>query len=411
MPAECVTLARVGALRDRQCVWSRVTVRERLQVVRRMRDLLAQEARSFLPLFARPAAETLTGEVIPLAEACRFLELEAGRLLAPQKLGRRGRPLWLRGVDVEVRRDPHGVVLVIGPANYPLFLPGVQVLQALVAGNAAIVKPGVDGHAAMELFRRLLVRAGVPESLFVLLDDSVDAAQQAIASGVDKIVVTGSFASGKAVLRTAAEHVIPVTAELSGMDPIVLLLSADIDKAVRAIRFGREFNRGETCIAPRRVLAHETIAEVVRARVDLPVETFRSIDEAVSLCTSSDFALGATVFGDEAQARHLAALLPLGVVVVNDMIVPTADPRISFGGRSCSGFGKTRGADGLLEMTVAKAVVVQRSRRLRHLEAAPAGAEKLFLGMLQAMHRAGRWDRMRGWITVCKVATTMRNRR
>ena len=100
-------------------------------------------------------------EVLPLADACRFLERQATRLLAPVRL--RHRPLWMCGVAAEVQRQPWGVVLIIAPSNYPLLLPGVQLVQALVTGNAVLLKPGVGGLATASMLKQLLVMAGLDE--------------------------------------------------------------------------------------------------------------------------------------------------------------------------------------------------------------------------------------------------------
>lgn len=405
-----VATANVGAVlsaaRQAQPAWAAQEVATRLRFVRKLRDLLATEARPILTAFpaslGRKPSESLTSEIIPLAEACRFLELQATPLLRAKRLSRRGRPFWLGKVSIEVQRDPHGVVLVIGPANYPLFLPGVQAIQALVAGNAVIVKPGIGGASVMQALGKLMHRAGLPSALFAVLDESTEAAQDAIALGVDKIFVTGSLHSGRAVLRAAAEHVVPVTAELSGMDPVIVLASADVERAEHAIRFGTQLNRGQTCIAPQRLLVHRSVA--TRFKHDLPVTTFDTVQEAVGQANDNRYALGATVFGEEAEARKVAGLLHCGVVVVNDMIVPTADPRLAFGGRKQSGFGKTRGADGLLEMTIAKAVIVQGAKRLRHLESLPANADDFFLSALEATHRSGLKNRLQGWTRLCKIA-------
>ncbi len=87
-------------------------------------------------------------EVLPLADACRFLERSGPAILRPRKLGGRGRPAWLWGVTGTITREPQGVVLILGPANYPFFLPGVQLVQALVAGNAVLLKPGRSAGCA-----------------------------------------------------------------------------------------------------------------------------------------------------------------------------------------------------------------------------------------------------------------------
>jgi acyl-CoA reductase-like NAD-dependent aldehyde dehydrogenase len=128
-----------------QTAWARLEPAERLKFIRRLRDLIAAQSTEVTRVVGaqrrRSAAEILTNEIIPLVDACRFLERDAPRLLRSQQLGRRGRPAWLFGVRAEIWREPLGVVLILAPSNYPLFLAGVQAVQALVAGNAVLVKP------------------------------------------------------------------------------------------------------------------------------------------------------------------------------------------------------------------------------------------------------------------------------
>ena len=197
--------------------------------------------------------------------------------------------------------------------------------------------------------------------------------------------------------------------ELSGQDPVFVLPGADPVRAARAIQFGRHLNGGFTCIVPRRVYAHSSLAsglaQALGADPNFPVITVGNVEEAIGLANASPYALGATIFGNEADARRLASRIRAGVVVINDMIVPTADPRVSFGGFGSSGFGRTRGAEGLLEMTGSKYVVVQRARRLRHLEPVPSYAEELFLQFLAAQHGAGLKTRMAGWRNLLRVVS------
>ncbi|MGB9275144.1 MAG: aldehyde dehydrogenase family protein, partial [Terrimicrobiaceae bacterium] len=115
-----------------QARWALTPIRERLRVVRELRHLIAENADALAvaagAVSGRPLAEKLVSEVLPLADACRWLERNAGRVLLPRRCGKRGRPFWLQGVSFDVQRQPLGVVLVIGPGNYPLFLPAVHSL-------------------------------------------------------------------------------------------------------------------------------------------------------------------------------------------------------------------------------------------------------------------------------------------
>ncbi len=463
--------------RRAQREWSSVPVQQRLRRIRKLRDLLARDAKELTQCFSselqRTAADSVTAEILPLAEAARFLERNASNLLRPRWLSSRDRPLWLPKVQIQLRREPVGAVLIIGPSNYPLFLPGVQALQALVAGNAVLLKPGRGGRTVALALRRIVAEAGVPASLFTVLDESVASARAVLSAGVDKVVMTGSATSGIAVLRDAAEQITPAIVELSGCDSVFIRRDADVPKTVRAVVFGMTLNGGATCIAPRRIFVNRAVAErferaitnalqtlapvrvsqaaaslaedvireavmsgaklsrdragffveafeplavldarpemeIMRSDLFAPVVSVMRVDsdeEAVEAAGLCPYSLGATIFGEEGGARKLAERVPAGVVVVNDMIVPTADPRLPFGGSRRSGFGKTRGAEGLLEMTNLKAVVVQRAKRLRHLETLHPRAEELFLAFLSARHRRNWADRIKAWRTVGRIVT------
>ena len=145
------------------------------------------------------------------------------------------------------------MVLIIAPANYPLFLPGVQALQALAAGNAVLWKPAVGGTAPAEALRDVLVGCGLDPALLQVLGESPQAADDAIAAGVDKVFLTGSAATGTAVLTQLAAHRTPAVMELSGCDAVFVLPGAAIDRVAAAVAFGLRLNGSATCMAPRRL--------------------------------------------------------------------------------------------------------------------------------------------------------------
>src|SRR5204863_5232176 len=138
----------------------------------------------------RPPDEVLASDVLPLADACRFLERQAERLLRPRKVSLRSRPLWLFGQRDTIYRRPHGIVGIIGTWNYPLFLNGVQIVQALTAGNGVLWKPSEVTPASAEALFALLVRAGFPDGLVQLLPATREAGQELARADVDHIVFT-----------------------------------------------------------------------------------------------------------------------------------------------------------------------------------------------------------------------------
>ena len=463
-------LASIGQARTAQQVWAETSLRERLALLRRARHRIAelgvhiaQSVRCDQPgALHRSVADTLVSEVLPLAEACRFLEREAGWILAPQRLSTWNRPFWLRRVTAETRREPLGVVLIIAPANYPLLLPGVQALQALAAGNAVLWKPAAGGMAPAEALRDVLVRSGLDPALLQLLDESAETAIEAIGNGVDKVFLTGSAATGTEVLYHLAPHLTPAVMELSGCDAVFVLPGADVDRTVAALTFGLRFNGSATCMAPRRLflvgdhpgLVTTLLAQIrsvpltplpVRTQVQLAeliedadrlggwiemdgsIERLRyafitgakaemrvaqadifapvlsifnvaDVDAALAAHARCPFALTAAVFGPESEAQVLAQRLPVGTVLINDVIVSTADPRISFGGRKASGFGVTRGREGLLEMTTLKTIVAQRSRDLRPYRPTSSKHQPFFAAYLETVHGGSwraRWNGLR----------------
>jgi len=212
-------------------------------------------------------AESLAAEVIPLVDACRFLERRAGKILATRRSSRRDRPAWLRGVSVSARREPLGTVLIIAAGNYPLLLAGVQTLQALVAGNAVLLKPAPGASRTAVQLQAALATAGLPPGLLTVLPAAPEMAQQAIEQGVDKVILTGSAETGIAVARSAAAQLTPCTMELSGCDAVFVLSDADADRAARCVAFGLGFSGSATCIAPRRVFVDRRVAAAFSSRL------------------------------------------------------------------------------------------------------------------------------------------------
>jgi acyl-CoA reductase-like NAD-dependent aldehyde dehydrogenase len=438
-----------------------------MDVLRHARHLLAERslalADAISPALTRTKADTLVAEVLPLLDACKFLEREAEKLLRPRRLGIAGRPLWLHGVVAEVHREPLGHVLVIAPENFPIFLPGVQVLQALAAGNAVTWKPGSGGRAVALLVADALREAGLPRGLLTVTEESVTAAEQVMQEGVDKVIFTGSAANGREVLRTLSATATPAVMELSGADAVIVLPSANLQHVVKAIAFGLRLNGGAVCMSPRRLFATVSTMDALRPMLQaelavvgpsclssrtserlrhlvdkakregavvfgeivssdqrpllvdrattemeiacsdifapvvslLEVESMMHVPEAHAKCS---YGLTAAIFGNETEARALAASLRVGTVVVNDLIVPTADPRITFGGRGASGYGLTRGAEGLLEMTAVKTVLVRCGRSEKHLEPTMDADASLFESMIRGLHGRGwrqRWNALK----------------
>lgn len=458
--------------------WRSVSVSERLSCLRRVRHRIAQNPRALVEaiLLTRTGcthSEILVSEVLPFLDAVKFLEREAESLLGSSRSGKAARPFWLSGVELEVRREPVGVALIIAPSNYPLFLPGVQAVQALAAGNAVVIKPGSGASPAMLCLRDYFNAAGLSPELATVVDESAQTATELISAGIDKIWLTGSADTGRIVAKIAAETLTPLVCELSGCGAVVLLPGANPALAARATVFGLELNQAQTCMRPHRLLVHHSLeaaftrellsrlsplrirlkaktaaqlyrlvlaarcqgalqlsgdmhddvatpfvltnvavdSELWNADIFAPVvalNSFRTIDQAVSLHNSCDYGLTTSIFGPETDAREIAARLKAGTVVVNDVIVPTADPRLPFSGRGDSGHGTTRGAEGLLEFTCPKAVTVRRSG-YRHLDTTHPSDASMFNAAITVAHGQDLTNRLRAVVEACKAGLRRRS--
>jgi acyl-CoA reductase-like NAD-dependent aldehyde dehydrogenase len=453
--------------------WASTPIAKRLRILKRTRHLLAGRSSALVDAIpsnlARNRADTLASEILPLLVACKFLEREAASILKTKHLGRSGLPLWLPGVRSSVQRVPFGTILVIGPSNYPLYIPGVQVLQALAAGNAVIWKPGTGGAPVATVVAEALADAGLPTDLLRVTGESAQEGIAALQQGVDKVFFTGSSSAGRAVLHAAAESATPVTVELSGCDAVVVLPSADPHRVVAALAFGMRLNGSAICMAPRRLMlighGHEALITSLQAQFEKiegvlirePTRTHIKslIDEATSQgaivhgdaravwmkpililngqptmrIAQSDifapvltvlqaqdtetmlqadalcpFGLTASIFGNEHEARQIGHRMKVGTIIINDLMVPTVDPRVPFGGRKQTGFGTTRGAEGLLEMTVAKTVQVRRGSATWHYDPTGDPHETLFTGLTELSHGHGLQRKIHGLRTMLAAA-------
>ncbi len=459
-------------------------LRERCKRIAKVAAQFADNADEWTRLCRRSwrenSLETISGELLPLCSALRWIGRRGPSLLRPKRLGVFGRPLWLWGVRNEVHRQPHGEVLILGTWNYPLLLVGTQIAQALAAGNRVLFKPAEGCEALSERLVQAFYECGIPGDALQLLDSSKETAVATIDAGVDLIVLTGSAATGKAIFRQAAETLTPMILELSGCDAVLVLPGSDLKRAADAIAFGLSFNSGATCIGPRRLIGrdHEvegvlqhllpTLAlspelaihpaaqgEVGRvisqclesggedrtgrysqkdfeesgrmaplvidrinagdaiANTDLfaPVLSairVKEIKDAIEIINDCRYRLAASVFGPPSDARSVGSELSVGSTTINDLIVPTADPRVSFGGRGDSGFGVTRGESGLLAMTVP---VLKGRRVIRftpHLVFRSASDAQTLLGALRLMHGSSIRSRFAGLRRL--VSSVMRGR-
>lgn len=240
----------------------RVLLAARDRILARLEELAALIAREQ----GKPEAEANTAELFPSMDALQHLATHAEEALREKPVP--PHTLLLAHKDARLVHVPYGVVLVISPWNYPFTIPLTGIAAALMAGNTVVLKPApattLIGLAVGDVFRE----AGIPEGVLGVLaaDDAVSAALVE-EPGVDRILFTGSVATGRKVMAAAAKNLTPVVLELGGKDAAIVCRDADLDRAARGVVWGAFLNAGQTCASVERVYVDAAIAEEFTARV------------------------------------------------------------------------------------------------------------------------------------------------
>jgi acyl-CoA reductase-like NAD-dependent aldehyde dehydrogenase len=215
----------------------------------------------------RSAAETRLLELFPSLEAIRHARRHLKRWMRPE---RRPVSLWFQPGRARVVWQPLGVVGIIVPWNYPLFLSLAPLAAALAAGNRAMVKMSELTPRAGEALAQTL-RAGFPEDLVAVVNGDAAVARAFASLPFDHLLFTGSTAVGREVMRAAAANLTPVTLELGGKSPAIVAPGFPLAEAADRIMFGKCANAGQTCVAPDYVLVpagtEQAFAEAARAAV------------------------------------------------------------------------------------------------------------------------------------------------
>jgi succinate-semialdehyde dehydrogenase/glutarate-semialdehyde dehydrogenase len=336
-----------------------------------------------------------------------------------------------------------GVVGIISPWNFPWATPLDEVAMALIAGNAVVLKPSELTPLTALKIGEVFNQARLPEGLVEIVTGDGSTGAALVEAGVDKVMFTGSVATGKKVAEAAARHLTPVVLELGGKDAMVVLGDANLENAARAAVWGGFANAGQACASIERCYVHESIAREFTERVVdetrklkvgppegeavdvgsmtnerqlriveehiqdaveqgarietggrrventegwfheptvvtnvdhsmdlmrdetfgpvLPIMTFKTDDEAVRLANDSIYGLTASVFtSDIGRGRRIAERIDAGTVMINEVVYTHAIAQTPWGGVKQSGYGRTHGKPGLLELVSAQHIHVNR---------------------------------------------------
>jgi len=435
--------AAVSKARAAQPAWARLSYHERGRYILRAREIVLDQLEEIAKLISRetgkPVTEAIAMEIVPTLDLMHYFAKHTKKLLDRSRIGLGQYNLMARTSYIVYK--PLGVVGIISPWNFPWATPLDEVVMALMAGNAVVVKPSEFTPLTALKIEDVFKQAQLPEGLVQVVTGDGSTGAALVDAGVNKIMFTGSVNTGKRVAEVAAKHLTPVVLELGGKDPMIVLEDANLENAARAAIWGAFCNSGQACASIERCYVHESIADkfiamvvketellkqdkastdevdvgamtnerqllivedhvgdaiargakvrtgghrlksaggwfhqpTVVTGVDhsmklmrdetfgpvLPIMTFKTDDEAIRLANDSIYGLTASVFtSDLARGKRLAEQIDAGTVMVNEVVYTHAVAQTPWGGVKQSGYGRTHGRLGLLELVSSRHIHV-----------------------------------------------------
>jgi acyl-CoA reductase-like NAD-dependent aldehyde dehydrogenase len=435
---EIVSRARVA-----QGEWAKLPLRERCAKLRGLREQMMASRNELADAVVResgkPRVEALFADIFVALDSADYWSKNAEGELRTKRVPHHSTAAKAkRGY---LAYDPLGVVAIISSWNYPLAIPLSQIIPAVAAGNAVVCKTSDFTPQCGALIEKLFIDADFPIDLVKIVQGGGEVGQALIDASPDKVMFTGSVATGRRVAESCAKKLIPSVLELGGKDAMIVLADADLEVASSAAVWGSYTNCGQVCLSVERLFVEKAVAEKftalcvektrklrlgpgndpqtdvgplirpqhVRRMIDLvddavsrganllcggcarpelgpnffeptvitgvdssmklfqeetfgpilAIQSVRDAREAVQRANDSPFALAASIWTkNQTRGMALATELRAGAVMVNDAISYFGIAEAPHGGCGASGWGRTHGQAGLLEMVQMKYIDV-----------------------------------------------------
>jgi len=438
----------ISSARIAQNEWKKVSIRKRCAKLRILceRIMISRNelADAVVLESGKPRVEALFADIFVALDSAKYWSKNAASVLRTQRVPHHS--IAAKAKSGYLVYEPLGVIAIISSWNYPIAIPVSQIIPAVAAGNAVVCKTSDFTPQCGALIEKLFLDAGFPKNLVTIVQGGAEVGQALIEAAPDKVLFTGSVATGRRVAEACAKKLIPSVLELGGKDAMIVLADADLDIAASAAVWGSYTNCGQVCLSVERLFVEESVAESFAAlcvaktkklrlgpgsdpntdvgplirpqhvqrmgelirdavsrgarilcggnpRPDLgpnffeptvivgvdstmklfqeetfgPILAIESVSEAetgVARANDSPFALAASVWtGDARRGEAIARRLRAGAVMVNDAISYFAISEAPHGGCGASGWGRTHGKAGLLEMVQTKYIDVDRLPR------------------------------------------------
>jgi succinate-semialdehyde dehydrogenase/glutarate-semialdehyde dehydrogenase len=249
--------------------WKTTSFKQRAAYIMKAREVILSEMDGIAHLISdesgKPVAEALSMEIVPVLDLMHYFARNTEKILKPARIG-----IGLYGLMGRTSKTvyhPLGVVGIIPAWNYPFSIPLGEAVMALMAGNTVVIKPSeltpMVGLKIGEIFEK----AGLPENCVQIVSGGGGTGAALVESAPDKIMFTGSVATGKKIAQAAGKDLTSVVLELGGKDPMIVFADANLELAAGAAVWGAFCNSGQSCSSVERLYVQEAVAEELTRKI------------------------------------------------------------------------------------------------------------------------------------------------
>jgi len=271
-------------------LWKKTSFADRKALVMKAREVILAEMDEIAHLISaesgKPFGEAISMEIAPVLDLMQYFARKAEKLLKPKSISI---GLYaLLGRSSKIVYHPLGVVGIIPAWNYPFSIPLGEAVMALMAGNTVVIKPSELTPLVGLKIGEIFARAGAPDGLVQVVTGDGRTGAALVEAAPDKIMFTGSVATGKKIAEAAAKNLTSVVLELGGKDPMIVFEDANLELAAGAAVWGAFCNSGQSCSSVERLYVHEKVADVLTRKI---VERTKALKQGVG--DGEDVSIGA----------------------------------------------------------------------------------------------------------------------
>ncbi len=282
--------AAVARAREASRTWRKTSFTERKRLVMRAREVILDEMDEIAHLISdesgKPFGEAISMEITPVLDLMQYFAKNAEKLLAPHRIGI---GLYaLLGRSSKIVYHPLGVVGIIPAWNYPFSIPLGEAVMALMAGNTVVIKPSELTPFVGLKIGEIFEKAGFPENTVQIVTGDGRTGAALVDAAPDKIMFTGSVATGKKISEAAAKNLTSVVLELGGKDPMIVFEDANLDLAAQAAVWGAFCNSGQSCSSVERLYVHKSVADELTRKI---IDEIKKLRQGVG--DTEDISIGA----------------------------------------------------------------------------------------------------------------------